>query len=182
MAACYGECMKWVIRIGIALFLVIGLVTLVGVLIPERHRVAVRAAYLAPRDSVYAVIRDVARGAEWRDGLESVEVLSQTGETMRWRETADWGTVTFEHAAADPPRMIAARIVDEGQGFGGTWTYELTPLGRGTQLVITENGVIDRPIYRVLSKYVMGYYAGLETYARDLGRRLGEEVEPERVE
>jgi hypothetical protein len=174
--------MKWVVRIGVALFLVIVLVTLAGSLIPRTHRVAVRAAYVAPRDSVYRVIEDVARGAEWRTGLERVELLSAPGEPLRWREVADWGTLTFERPAADPPRMLVSRIVDEGQGFGGTWTWELTPAGPGTIVVITENGVIDRPIYRLVSKYLMGYHEGIETYARDLGRRLGEEVEPARIE
>ena len=174
--------MKWLL-IGIGVLAALGaLVLAIGYATPRTHRAAVRAVYRAAPDVVYREIFDVARGAEWRTALERVEVLSDPAQPARWREVADWGELTFVHEAAEPPRRIVSRIVDEGQGFGGTWTWQLTPAGSGTELVIVENGVVDNPLYRFMSKYVMGYYEGVETYARDLGRRLGEEVEPVRVE
>lgn len=172
---------KWaLVAVGVVVALVV-IALAIGALTPRTHRAAVRVTYRAAPEIVYARIHDVAAAAEWRTGLQRVEVLSSPTEPTRWREVSDWGTLTFVHDAAEPPRRIVARIVDEGQGFGGTWTYELTPDGDGTALVITEDGVIDKPLYRFMSKYLMGYYEGLETYARDLGRRLGEQVEPMRA-
>ena len=174
--------MRWILTaLGVAA-LCIAAVYIAGISTARTHRASIEVTYAAAPDTVYSRIRDVARGAGWRTGLERVDVLSAAGQPMRWRETADWGTLTFEHVVDEPPRRIAARIVDDGQGFGGRWTYDLTPNGSGTRLVITEDGRIDDPLYRFVARWMMGYHASLETYARDLGRSLGEQVEPRRVE
>jgi hypothetical protein len=49
-------------------------------------------------------------------------------------------------------------------------------------VTISEDGVVDHPLYRFMTRFVMGYYASLETYAGDLARRLGETAHVERVE
>lgn len=175
--------MKWVaIGLGIIVVLILAVVG-IGMALPRTHSASVRARYDASPELVSETIRDVGRGPEWRSGLQQVEVLAREGEPMRWRETADWGTLTFERVVDEPQRRVVARIVDEGQGFGGTWTYEIEPNGAGSIVTITEDGIVDNPIYRFMTRFVMGHYASLETFARDLGRRLGEEeVRVERVE
>jgi hypothetical protein len=137
---------------------------------------------VAPRETIYGIIHDVRRGTEWRTGLQKVEIVSGPDEPLRWRETAEWGALTFERQYDEPNRQLTHRIIDEGQGFGGTWTWEIEPLNGGSLLRIVERGSVSNPLYRFLSRYVFGHYTGLETYARDLGRRLGETVEPERLE
>ena len=174
--------MKYILIIVAVVLLLIAGVFVLGALTPRTHTAAVRAQYSSPPESVYTVIRDVSRGADWRSGVSKVEVLSREGEPVRWRETADWGTLTFVRDVDEPPRRIVSRIADQDQGFGGTWTYEIAPTQNGSTLTITENGVVDSPLFRFMSKYVMGHYQGLETYVRDLGKRLGEgEVQPVRV-
>lgn len=174
--------MKWVaIGLGIIAVLILAIVG-IGMALPRAHSATVRVRYGAPPELVYETIRDVGRGPEWRSGLQRVEVLSREGEAARWRETADWGTLTFERVVDEPQRRVVARIVDEGQGFGGTWTYEIEPAGTGSIVTITEDGLVDNPLYRFMTRFVMGYYASLETYARDLGHRLGEETQVERVQ
>jgi hypothetical protein len=174
--------MRWIlIGLGIVFVLIVG-VLIVGFLTPREHVASVRASYPVEPERVFAQIADVAHGAEWRSGLMRVEVLSQPDEPARWRETAEWGTITFVHERVEAPRLVVSRIVDEGQGFGGTWTYAIEPLADGgSTLTITEHGVIYNPLYRFMSRYLMGYYASLEGYARDLGRRLRVDVEPQRL-
>ena len=173
--------MKWILIAVAALVLLAGGVVVVGMLVPREHVVAVRATYRAAPDDVYRAIHDVARFGEWRSGLDSVEVLASDGDLLRWQETADWGVLTFQHDEVVPGRRIVSRIVDEGQGFGGTWRWDIEPEGSGSRVTITEHGVIDNPLYRFMSRYMMGYYSSLETYAEDLGRRLGEDVDPVRA-
>jgi hypothetical protein len=173
--------MRWLLTALAALLILFALVVAVGSLVPREHVAAVRATYRAAPDEVFRTIHDVARGAEWRGGLQRVEVIDTEGDRLRWRETADWGVLTFQHDEVVPGRRVVARIVDEGQGFGGTWSWDIEPAGSGSRVTITEHGVIDNPLYRFMSRYLMGYYASLESYAADLGRRLGEDVDAQRV-
>lgn len=171
--------------LGIIATVVVSLVILVfvvGYTMSPAHVAVVRTQYRAPADRVFAAIADVEQGTQWRSGLKRVEVLER--EPLRWRETADWGTITFVRDEVDPPARIVARIADEDQGFGGTWTYEVTtsPETEGSTLTITENGRVSSPFFRFLSKYMFGHYRALETYSRDLAKHLGEQAEPVRVE
>ena len=154
------------------------LVVAIGFALPERHRAVVRAHYAQPADLVHHAIVDVAAAPRWRSGVDSVQILVQ--EPLTWREYGDWGTLTMEMVEASPSRIVT-RIADTSQGFGGTWTFEVTPDVRGTTLTITEDGEVYHPILRFMSKFIFGYYAGLETYAVDLGRKFGKDVLPERV-
>jgi hypothetical protein len=174
--------MKIALRIIAGVVLLLLVVLLVGLILPESHTAAVEGRYRATPGEIYVAINDVQKGTSWRSGLERVEVLSAAGEPLRWRETAEWGTLTFVHESNDPGRRIVSRIVDEGQGFGGTWTYDIVPVGDGTVLRITERGEVSNPLFRFMSRFVFGYYDGIETYVRDMGERLGEAVTPTRIE
>ncbi len=173
--------MKWVLLVVAVLLLAAGAAVLVGARLPEAHVATVEARYSADPSRVYALITNVADGPRWRTGLQKVEILSSQGEPLKWRETADWGTLTFLQETAEPERRVVTRIADTSEGFGGTWTYELTEMNGGTWLVVTEHGEVYNPVFRFLSKYVFGHYRSLETYATDLGRSLGEDVTPARV-
>ena len=56
--------------------------------------------------------------------------------------------------------------------FGGTWTYELTPVGRATLLRITERGEVYNPVFRVMSRFVFGHTATIDAYLAALGARV----------
>ena len=171
--------MKWLARILLAILILVVLAFAVGAALPREHTAAVRVELNAPPESVYAAIADVARSADWREDVSAVEVLS--GDPLRWRETASWGTLTFERAAADPHRRLVHRIDDAGEPFGGTWTYDVASSGVGTTLTITEDGWVSNPVFRLMSRFVFGHYSTLEAYGRDLARRFGQEVAPVRV-
>lgn len=151
-----------------------------GVLLPKTHVAAVRTHLtdIAP-EAIYAVITEVGEGPEWRSGLDSVKVLETN--PVKWTEYAEWGNLTMVMDQAIPSTLVVSRIADESEGFGGTWTYELTRAGDGTTVTITEDGTVDNPLYRFMSRFVFGHYTGLETYAKDLGRRFGQPIEPERL-
>lgn len=162
-----------------AIVLLAVLVVALGFALPERHRAAVRAHYAQPVDAVHRAILDVAAAPTWRSGVDSVQILSQ--QPLTWREYSEWGALTMTMVETSSSRIVS-RIVDTGEGFGGTWTFEVTPEAGATTLTITEDGEVYNPIFRVMSKFVFGHYTGLEAYAADLGRKFGNEVEPERVE
>lgn len=164
----------------LAFLVIVLLCVLIGLMLPKKHKAVVEGHYRARPTELHAAISDVDLGPSWRTGVKQVQVLSRPEEPLRWREVTDWGTLTMVQDVNEPNRIVA-RILDEGQGWGGTWTYEISPDGTGTIVRITEDGVVTNPLYRFMSRYVMGYYKGLETYIADLGRRFGETVEPMRV-
>ena len=91
-----------------------------------------------------------------------------------FRETNAHGTMTFVISESLPDRRVVTTIVDEGQPFGGRWTFELEPESEGaaTRVTITEDGWVNPPIFRVLSRYVFGHTATIEAYLGNLEKRF----------
>jgi hypothetical protein len=74
-----------------------------------------------------------------------------------------------------PDRMLVGRIANTDLPFGGAWTYELTPAGEGlTTLRITEDGEVYNPIFRFVSRFVMGHEATMKQYLGAVGTRFAE--------
>ena len=67
------------------------------------------------------------------------------------------------------------RIEDTNLPFGGSWTYELAPVGDSeTTLRITEDGEVYNPIFRFVSRFVMGHDATIRQYLSAVGTRFTE--------
>jgi hypothetical protein len=77
-----------------------------------------------------------------------------------------------------PPAHLVTRIADPSLPFGGTWTFALAPVDGGTRLTITERGYVTNPIFRVVSRVVIGHEATMAAYLRELAARLGEAPPP----
>ncbi len=171
--------MKWVL---IVLGVIVGLILLiasVGMLIPKSHVASRKARFNQTPERVWDAITDFQGQTSWRTGLIRVERLPDRDSNAVWRETSKrTGPLTMMIMTSDPPRRLVGRIVDN-KSFGGTWTYEITPTDRGSELTITERGEIYNPIFRVFARFVFGYNATMETYLKQLGTKFGEAIEPQ---
>ena len=157
--------------VGVGPLVLLALVVVaVGYLLPVAH-VASREATL-DRDpgDVFAAIADVTRYPEWRADVRSVEVLSSS--PLRWREHGRNGDITFVVSESASPSRLVSRIDDTSLAFGGTWTYELTPVGRATSLRITERGAVYNPVFRFMSRFVFGHTATIDAYLAALGAHV----------
>jgi len=173
--------LKWVLWVVGAIAFLIGLMALVGSRLPKGHVATVRAHHKQPPAALWAVITNLTDAANWRSDLKSVELMAaDDGETM-WVEHGRNGNIKMRVERAEPPQRWVIRIADPKLPFGGSWTYVLEPTESGTLLHITEDGEVYNPIFRFLSRLVFGPYGTLERYQRDLGRKFGDTVEPERV-
>jgi len=158
------------------LFTILGLltvavvVTAIGYALPQGHVASREATFAVPVAAVFAAVSDVARYPEWRSDVSKVDVLQN--DPLRWREHSGGDALTFEMMESKRDQRLQVRIADAGLPFGGTWTYEFTPEGSGTRLRITEHGEVYNPVFRFLSKFVMGHTATIDRYLADLGRRL----------
>ncbi len=173
--------LRWLLILGGALVGLGVLVTLIGFLVPQDHVASSRAAFAEPPDSVWAAVRDMASYPAWwsqldsseRDPSASVETWIQRGPRV--------GTLPIIVEVDEPPRRLVTRM-GEGLPFGGTWTYQVMPDGGGSVLTITEDGQVYNPVFRFVSRFVMGYHGTMDSYLRDLGEHFGEAVDAEHLE
>ena len=167
--------MRWIaIAVGVLVALVV-LVAVIGWLLPVKHRVTREATFRASPAQVYALITGVDAFPSWRSKVTSVQHDTTTAGAKRFREIGSDGSILFEVEDALPDQRLVTRIVDPTLPFGGGWTFELVPVDAGrTTLRITENGEVYNPIFRFVSRFVLGHHATIDGYLRDVGKRFGE--------
>ena len=171
--------MKWaLIIIGILVVLVL-VVVAVGYSLPVAHTAQRSVTLRAAPADVWATITDVAAYPSWRSDVDSVEVLAPVNGRQAWREKGSNGEITYAMTSVDAPTRMVTRITDENLPFGGEWSYVITPVAGGTRIAITERGEVYNPVFRFVSRFIMGHTATLDAYLRALGGRFGETVAPE---
>jgi hypothetical protein len=89
-----------------------------------------------------------------------------------FRRTNDGSYAIVEQ---DRPRRLVTTIVDEKLPYGGSWTYELAPAAGGTTLTVIERGDVYNPVFRFVSRYVIGHTRTLDAYFANV-RKAAETV------
>jgi uncharacterized protein YndB with AHSA1/START domain len=170
--------MRWIL-IGLAVVVLLAaLVAVIGSLLPKGHVASRSAVYRRPPEEVFAAIHGFAAYPEWRKDAAKVEVLSPVEGHERFRETGRFGVITFSVDDAVAPTRMVTRIVDTGLAFGGSWTYELTPVPEGTRLTITERGEVYNVFFRFMSHFLFSQHATIDQMLLALGGKFGESVTP----
>lgn len=106
--------------------------------------------------------------------MKSIKHMPDQNGMPAWVETSDSGTIPFETLVSQPPSKLVIRIADPKLPFGGTWTYEITPVAGGSRLRIREDGEVYNPVFRFLTRFVFGYYGTMDTYLKSLAKKFGE--------
>ncbi len=164
--------MKWIWIAISTLVAIAGSVAIVGALLPKEHKATRRVTLRQSPEAVYRAITDVQSYPQWRPGVRSVEPAASG-----WREFDSRGQgITFQIVEASPPRRFVSRIADSNLPFGGTWTYEIESAPEGSALTITENGEVYNPLFRFVSRFIMGHTATIDSYIKALAAKFGEQV------
>ena len=166
--------MKWILRVFVVLAAILILVTVVGYLLPKEHTVTREARFHQSPEVVWKTITDIGAMPSWRQGLKSVKRLPDKNGLPAWVETYDSSTIPFETETSLPPLRLVVRIADPQLPFGGTWTYEITPVPDGSALRITENGEIYNPIFRFMARFIFGHSETIDTDLKSMARKFGE--------
>jgi hypothetical protein len=155
------------------------LLVALGYCLPKSH-VASRAISLKQKPAdVFALISNFRDGASWRSSVRAVEMLPEADGRIRFRERTGDGSLVYEVMELTPPQRLVTEIANRNLPFGGRWIFEVSPLAGGARLNITERGEIYNPVFRVVSRFVLGYNRTLDTYLRDVSVKFGEKEEPE---
>jgi Polyketide cyclase / dehydrase and lipid transport len=163
--------MKWILIGALILAGILILVVIIGALLPKQH-VATRS--IAVNASPEAVWKLISGPPTWRPDVKSYEELSLQNGHCVWRETDKHEqTITYETIESAAPTRLVTKIADPKLPFGGTWTYEISPTPTGSSLTITENGEVYNPIFRFVSRFIMGNTATIDAYLKALQTKLG---------
>ncbi len=172
--------MKWLLIVA-AVVVALGIVLLaVGAMLPREHKATRSTSFKRPASEVFAAITDFPNLPAWRAGVTAIELLPAVDEKARYRETSRFGQLTYEVEEWVAGRRLVTRIVDEGQGFGGRWIFEVRddPAVGGSRLTITEDGYVSNLLFRVLTRFVFGHTKTMDDYLTSLGNKFGEAVTP----
>ncbi|MEO8335262.1 MAG: hypothetical protein ABI664_09825 [bacterium] len=175
--------MKW---LGIILGVIAALVlvaVIVGAMLPQSHVAVSSAQFRKPAADLFHAITDVGTAATWRKDVERIEVLPAIGNRIAWREISKRHVVNYEGEIVRAPvpgvpgRFIS-RITSKDLPYGGEWIIDVSMNGDASVVTLTENGEVYNPVFRFVSKYVMGHNATIDGYLRALGTHVGETVTP----
>lgn len=160
---------------GGCVLLVIVAVVVIGLLLPKSHVASRAATYHATAEKLFALI---AGPQNWRPDVLRYELVpDKAGRELARETTRNGEAITYELLDGKPPQSIRRRIATENLPYSGTWTYSLQPNGAETLVRITENGEVYNPVFRFVSRFIMGHTSTMDAYLRALGKAVGEEIQ-----
>ena len=128
-----------------AIALLVVLVVLTGTLLPRDHTASRTRTFAASPEELWLAINDPA--------------------------IVPKGSPTTETTESVPPRLLVHRVVGE-TAFAGTWTFAIAPDAQGSALTITETASVFNPVFRFVSRFVMGHYRSIDGFMANLAQRL----------
>jgi uncharacterized protein YndB with AHSA1/START domain len=151
------------------------LMVVIGWLLPREHVATRASSYRQKPEAIWSALADVDAMPSWREELKSIRHMPDRNGLPAHVEITSMGEIPLETVACNPPRLLVRRIADPKLPYGGTWTFEITPMQGGAMLRITENGFVSNPLFRFMTRFVLGYTAQLDSYLRALAKKFGEE-------
>jgi hypothetical protein len=138
--------MKWVVFIGGGLLVLVAAVVAVGLLLPRTHKASRTLRLTRPPADVWPVLIQATESSD-----VPVDVLER-----------------------DPPRRLVTRVTEKEKNFGGTWTITIAPTASGSDVTITEDGWVANPIFRFVSRFLIGHHATMDTLLKHVAKTLSE--------
>lgn len=146
---------------------VIALVVVIGAMLPKHHIVTRSAFIKASPEQVFQLI---SGPPDWRPDLKTYSVIEEGGKHIV-RETDKHGqTVTYERIEYRQPTLLKTVIADRNLPFGGGWTWNVQPQNDGCLVTIIEDGEIYNPVFRFVSRFLIGYTRTIDDYLTRLAQ------------
>ena len=160
--------------LGVLVLLLLAVVG-IGYLLPVKHTASRSASFRAAPERLFSLI---SGPQNWRPDVVKCEPVSgDRGGNFQRETTRNGDTITYELLGLDPPRSLQRRIATTGLPYSGTWTFSLQPSGAGTTVRVTEVGEVYNPVFRFMSRFILGQTSTMDAYLRALGKATGEDVQ-----
>lgn len=171
---CHPGTMKWVLYVIVIIAVLIGAVFLCGYALPATTKVSRSIILEQPPAAVFGALADVRQMAEWNRNTEKIEMLPPIEGKEATKQTFKGGmTMTVITAESAPPSHLVRQMIDEGGPFAGSWTYDISPEGNGSRVVLTEVATFKNPLFRVMAR-LFGQTKYLDEHLQDLAKKFGE--------
>jgi hypothetical protein len=82
-------------------------------------------------------------------------------------------SVPVDVLESQPPHRLVTRVTEKEKNFGGTWTIVIAAVPEGADLTITEDGWVANPIFRFVSRFVIGHQATMDAMLKQVNSELG---------
>jgi len=138
---------KWILIALVVVAAVVAVIAAIGATLPRDHVATRSLAVRRPPEEVWPAI---------------MQATAASG-------------VPVDVVESDPPRRHVTRVKDTEKMFGGTWTITIAPSPTGSTLTITEDGWVGNPIFRFVSRYVIGHHATMDGMLKTVAKTFGEE-------
>ena len=149
-------------------------VVVIGLLLPKRYVVTRSASYRAKPERLFSLITGPQ---DWRPDVVRCETVPDiNGRELVLEATSDGESITYE-LLDRTPTSIKRRIATENLLYSGTWTFSLKPSGDLFTVRITEDGEVYNPVFRFMSRFVLGHTRTMDAYLSALAKATGQEVE-----
>ena len=146
----------------------------IGSLLPQQHIASRSASFRASRERLFSLI---AGAQSWRaDVLHEEAVPDWEGREFRRETSRNGDTITYEILDRLPPKSLTRRIATKNLPYSGSWTFSLRSDGESTIVRITETGEVNNPVFRFVSRFVLGHNRTLDAYLRELGLAMGQQI------
>jgi hypothetical protein len=139
--------MKWILFVVLGLAAVIAAVAAAGAMLPRTHKASRTLRVKRAPVEVWPVVTETAQSSS-----VPVDVLEST-----------------------PPHRLVTRVSETERNFGGTWTIDIAPVPDGSAVTITEDGWVANPIFRFMSRLVIGHHATMDALLKEVAKRFNEE-------
>ncbi|MBI3772122.1 MAG: SRPBCC family protein [Gammaproteobacteria bacterium] len=165
--------MKWIVGLGVGLVVLVGVVVGIGMLLPEKHRANESARFRVGAEQLWEIITNFGAYPTWRSGVSGVQRLPDMNGHPVWKETDSHNEgISYETVEAVPGKRLVRRIADPNLPFGGTWAFDLEATPEGVTLTITEDGEVYNPIFRFVSRFIIGHTKNIHGYLNDLQTKV----------
>jgi hypothetical protein len=75
-----------------------------------------------------------------------------------------------------PPNRLVTRVTEKEKNFGGTWTIDFAPVDGGSTVTVTEDGWVANPVFRFVSRLIIGHHATMDGMLKQVAKTLNEEA------
>jgi len=146
---------------------------------PEAEEVRATAEFDVEAETLWAVLSDPTRRAEWRPGVDRVGRIDDDDRGRPvWRELDhDEDRFDFRIETDEAERRVGIAIAAPEQiGIEGGWDYRIEPTPGGARLTVTESRRIANPLWRGVFHLTRGSHATVDQELDMLATFLDTEI------
>jgi hypothetical protein len=150
----------FLLALAILVVLIVAIVV-IGALLPKHHVAQRTAAFNATSEQVFRLI---SGPQDWRTDLSEYKFYDDAGRHMISETDKRGQRITYEVVESQSPTSFRRAIADKNLPFGGTWTWSIEAHHGGCAVKIEEDGDVYNPVFRFVSRLLMGHTRTIDNY------------------